>query len=790
MGWMTKIYQRYNGDSLRISFKKVLLMALCFFGLLYYVSESELGKNLEIRTARKLQFHVRDALGMNPPVAKNLKILMYDDKTVDYMIKNFNQSNGVTIDLNVASWGAVYEHLASRKPKFIFTDKLFSAPDGTLEARSRFTEKMKKISAPIAAAAFSQRHESELSVDRELDYSHPNYKYSEWTNGKPLNLNSKVQDGLRVFGPHKTIQAGFTFIGHIRLDGQNGDAPAFLRPNAETMIPHWSFYLAEHRSVDDSNVYLDGHRLPLDDNGNFIVNLVPREHIEKNIISFNSVLDNMFNKKPTEDIMPNDVVLILFNHTGANDWFETFFGSMEGGILNATITNSILTGQFIEKVNDKKMFLLLATLAGGLLASLFSFRYSIFISISFLIGLPVLAFSAFSFLGVELSWIYPIMGFTLANGAVSYDRYRISEKRSDRIRNALSGMISEDKLEQLIRSPENLDIKPSSREVTIMFVDMVGFSIVAERTAPEEAFTLLKNTMQEITRLIHNYGGVIDRTLGDGVLCFFGYHYDGSEIMGSHATQAIDCAVHIQRHILERNLVAHTHRQPNFPLRIGINTDRVFIGDMGDERRLDYTLIGDGVNFAQRLETSCESYHVLISENSRSKYEQLDQESMQINEKFVLIKHHNELIKTFEINPFVKDKEQFYKAIQAHRIYAGLEREHERIPALGENKIQMVTQFDEGHLVNFSPAGFGIWLPRYIGKGVDLELRLKQSVLNSVEKSLSDQGFFPLFAEVRWAKPHDGGFIHGLALHNLSQARQQKLYQILLTPLSQKAKRA
>src|SRR5690606_9173672 len=108
--------------------------------------------------------------------------------------------------------------------------------------------------------------------------------------------------------------------------------------------------------------------------------------------------------------------------------------------------------------------------------------------------------------------------------------------------------------------------------VSIMFIDIVGFSAISESRSPEEVFKYLKDLMDRMRSEIHAHGGVVDRVLGDGLLAFFGYHYDGRKASDDHASQALAAALVIQRQNVEHCLKAGDG-DPIFPLRIGINTD-------------------------------------------------------------------------------------------------------------------------------------------------------------------------------------------------------------------------
>jgi class 3 adenylate cyclase len=166
------------------------------------------------------------------------------------------------------------------------------------------------------------------------------------------------------------------------------------------------------------------------------------------------------------------------------------------------------------------------------------------------------------------------------------------------------------------------------------------------------AFEHLKNVMKFITGLIHAHGGVVDRTLGDGLLCYFGHTFNeqASESNSGHADRAVQCCLQIQRQNIKQ-LVQGREIEMVFPIRIGINTASCYIGNMGSSDRIDFTIVGNGVNFAKRLESCCTMNHILISESTYRYLHELRLPKEAVTKRSIRIKHHDQDIHTFEINP-------------------------------------------------------------------------------------------------------------------------------------------
>lgn len=136
------------------------------------------------------------------------------------------------------------------------------------------------------------------------------------------------------------------------------------------------------------------------------------------------------------------------------------------------------------------------------------------------------------------------------------------------------------------------------REMTVMFSDIVGFTSQAEDMKAHEIVAILNEHFEIVSREIMNTGGTVDKFLGDGVMAFWG----APEADADHAKHAIDAVEHITQRIEQENAKRKTEGKPVFQLRLGVHTGRVVVGNIGGGERTNYTVIGNTVNVANRLE--------------------------------------------------------------------------------------------------------------------------------------------------------------------------------------------
>ena len=339
----------------------------------------------------------------------------------------------------------------------------------------------------------------------------------------------------------------------------------------------------------------------------------------------------------------------------------------------------------------------------------------------------------------------------------------ISLQQKDNIRTALAGVVPDRIVRQLMDNPNQLDQEPRAVNLSVMFIDIVSYSKACEYMTPGEAFHELRAYLDIIARQITESGGTVDRSLGDGVLCYFGYSLKGYQT-DDHARQAIDAAVNIQRAVMDRWL---NNRDTTriFPLRIGIHSDDVVIGNLGNLERLDYTIIGSSVNTAKRYESSCNPFKILTSTSTMEQAGTGAVPANSLNEMRIKIKHIDGLVSAREINPFVDRQEDVLAAERSFWTSIHKSITEERLPLNGRDLV-ICTDEADFHVLDLSDTGLSAVADKYIGRGVILMAHLRTA---------PDEKFS---LEVRWSRPSGQGFKHGFSIIG-SQEQRQRVCQIL-----------
>jgi adenylate cyclase len=185
------------------------------------------------------------------------------------------------------------------------------------------------------------------------------------------------------------------------------------------------------------------------------------------------------------------------------------------------------------------------------------------------------------------------------------------------------------------------------REVSVLFADIVGFTTISEKLAPQKVAALLNRCFACITDVLFEHGGTLDKFIGDGLLAVFGAPMDQPD----HAVRAVRAAIGMRRAMARLNLES---AEPPLLLRIAVNSGTALAGDIGSPRRREYTVLGDVVNTASRIEsTATEPGQIVIS---RATYDRLsrDMEATPLGQ--VTLRGRQVPVEIFEVEPEARPK--------------------------------------------------------------------------------------------------------------------------------------
>ncbi|MFQ5896482.1 MAG: adenylate/guanylate cyclase domain-containing protein, partial [Nitrospinota bacterium] len=214
-----------------------------------------------------------------------------------------------------------------------------------------------------------------------------------------------------------------------------------------------------------------------------------------------------------------------------------------------------------------------------------------------------------------LNATYPTLEIALVYTGITVHSYLSEEKQRRFIHSAFGTYLSPKVAEELVRNPGLLTLGGERKIITAFFSDITGFTNISEGMEAEQVVELLNEYLSEMTDIILAHDGTVDKFEGDAIVAFFGAPHP----MEDHALRACLVSLEMQRRMEELRPRWCARGWPELHVRIGLNTGPAVVGNMGSRRHLDYTMMGDTVNTAARLEGVNKVYGtcVMVGETTR-----------------------------------------------------------------------------------------------------------------------------------------------------------------------------
>ncbi|MQY76283.1 MAG: CHASE2 domain-containing protein, partial [Spirochaeta sp.] len=283
---------------------------------------------------------------------------------------------------------------------------------------------------------------------------------------------------------------------------------------------------------------------------------------------------------------------------------------------HASLVNTILSGRFLDEYPWWYSAVIALVLAFSVTLVIRGLKPlpSILVGMAFVVLLSAAQVGFFLITGIYLHLLTPLLAVFFTFIALTLFKFLILEEEKSFLRNAFSHYLSTDVINELISDPDKLNLGGEKKVLTAFFTDVQGFSTISEKLDPTDLVKLLNAYLTEMSDIIMDLRGTIDKYEGDAIISFFGAPIE----YGSHARNACLAAVRMKK--MESRLNEHFLKESLSPsallTRMGINTGEMVVGNMGTAKKMDYTIMGNSVNLAARLEGVNKQYGtwVMISE--------------------------------------------------------------------------------------------------------------------------------------------------------------------------------
>lgn len=409
-------------------------------------------------------------------------------------------------------------------------------------------------------------------------------------------------------------------------------------------------------------------KVPTDHSGSLLINFRgAQKHFQ--YISASDILNGTFKQ---EDIA-GKFILVGTSALGLLDMRATPFDSVFPGVeVHANIIDNVLQQDFINKPLEAWGYdLVIIWVLTFALMLIFSYIDSIFlIPVAVLLfGTMLYAFYTLLFsYGLVLTLITPILVFiTTLIASLTVD-YIITSKHKEQAKRILGKKVSKSVMDHLLAHSEEDLVAPKEVEATVFFSDIRSFTSISEKIgSPTQLITLLNSYMTPMVDTIVNHQGTIDKFIGDAIMAYWNAPIKVEE----HADKALQAAIKQIELLQNINKELTAKYGVNIDIGIGMHTGIVTAGDMGSEGRSDYTVIGDNVNIASRIEGLTKVYHahILIS---KATYDTLKHTYNIRPVDIVALKgkeRSTEIFEVLTVDKTLSDKERetYKRAITAYR---------------------------------------------------------------------------------------------------------------------------
>ncbi len=392
------------------------------------------------------------------------------------------------------------------------------------------------------------------------------------------------------------------------------------------------------------SIAVKGFEIPTDRNGQLWVHFA--RHDPSIYVSAADVLEG----RVAPETIARKLVLIGTSAVGLLDVKTTPLDPVLPGVeVHAQVLESALTRAVLSQPNYAIALELCAALVLGILVIAFApgFGPVALVTVGGLFATVLVGTSWYFYMQHRLliDFTYPLLSTTSIYLTLIFASFVREQAQRRQIRSAFGQYLSPALVEQLAQSPEKLVLGGEEREMTIMFSDVRGFTTISEsyKNDPQGLTTLMNRFLTPLTNAILARKGTIDKYMGDAIMAFWNAPLDDKEHQLNACEAAVDMLERIEALNNQREIEAKEGGHAFIPLNVGVglNTGVCVVGNMGSDLRFDYSVLGDSVNLASRLEGQSKEYGFPIIVGSKTALAVKDKFAI-LELDFIMVKGKNE----------------------------------------------------------------------------------------------------------------------------------------------------
>jgi adenylate cyclase len=431
-----------------------------------------------------------------------------------------------------------------------------------------------------------------------------------------------VQTSLPMFTAAAASSGHFTVV--TDADGAVRWVPLVIQAGDEFFPPlsilcAWHYLgqpLLAFRAGQDrvEGVQLGDRFLPTDEHGQLLINY----RGPPQTFPYHSASDILGGKLPS-GTFKDKIVLVGATAIGIGDIRTTPFGPVfPGPEVHATVIDNILAGDFAARPRWSSVIDLLSIVILGALAGVALPRMSALGGFVFAASLVAVymaaAYGLFVMARLWLNMVYPLTTVAMCYTVLTVDRYLTEERERKKLKDTFKHYVSAEVIEDVLADPEHLKLGGQEKVLSVMFSDLVGFTSYAEKYPASEIIGILSDYYDRMTEQVFAHRGTLTNYNGDELMAIFGAPVEQAD--HAHRACAAALAMLAQRDALGAEWAKLG--RPHLRARTGINTGPMLVGNVGSRYRFAYTVLGDSVNLASRLEQLNRVYgtQIMIGEHT------------------------------------------------------------------------------------------------------------------------------------------------------------------------------
>jgi len=418
------------------------------------------------------------------------------------------------------------------------------------------------------------------------------------------------------------------------------------------------------------NVRIGDIIIPTDESGRLLINYLGKAHTFPHY----SIADLLSGRIP-RGAFRDKIVLVGATAAGIYDLRVTPFSSTYPGIeIHATVIDNILHGNFLFHSTATRFADICAIILFGLLIGILVPRLSpipgMLTAFGMVAAYMAANFVAFSRFNVWLNLVYPFITMVLIYLGITIYHYFQEEREKRKIRGAFQYYLNASVINEMLKDPAKLKLGGDKKDLSVMFSDIRGFTSISEKLAPQALVSLLNEYLTAMTNQVFKYDGLLDKYIGDAIMAVYGAPLSQPD----HARRACLTALDMMKELKKLQDKWKAEGRPELSIGIGINSGDMVVGNMGSDMRFDYTVMGDMVNLASRLEGTNKEYgtSIILSEYT---YETVKNDMCCRELDFVRVKGKVRPVRIYELLAEKKDEAEHQDLLDAYARALAIYRE-------------------------------------------------------------------------------------------------------------------